>query len=719
MIKDVHIFSPGTQTSAQGVTREFTKDDLMQVADSYEPDVHEAPIRIGHQDNDKVPAWGWVKDVKMKGDDLVAEVEFSPLMEDYVKNGLYKKVSASFYSPESQINPEPGKWSLRHVAMLGAQPPAVKGLKGFAYAEESEGEDILDFAVTLSPDAVFDQELGPTLKVDAGPLEVLKEKLTEARSEMTSEEKAKQELDASAEEELEQQGAKQGAEFAEELKMKKKKVASGDQGAEDAEEEDDDDDEVESKEMEGKNLPDALKKNAAKKKAKAKGISEEEAMKEDEKEDYAGCDSKKRNYSEVEVPEGLDIAEYQEGFKQAVEAYAEALELGQDIEYEETEESTPSFEAGIKAGFEFAQADFQEPTFDPEKKKRGTDNLNSSDVGVKETPKSKIFEASEEEQFMEKKKKKTPTADELREEQVKAGGLGFEEDDAEHGEITAPKHGDDGKKGRKKSTLESQNDQSGRGEVGKAGGDDGREDKGSDKGVEDKARTEKGVDADGEERDKKGTDGGEQEKDREATGKAGKEGETGRDESSKPAGGAAGSGAAVKKPQVRVMYVGKKGSKAQPATSNYAEEKTEEVSQFSELEQRLAELEAANARLLSEKIAAEQAAHRSQLEEFAEALFAHGKLTPAVIDQTELVDYMEGLEHGTLEFSEGESAATKLMDLLAALPSQVDFSEIAGGKSADAIPFESLDPHEKALKMSKEDGLSYAEALKQTLFSAE
>ena len=122
------------------------------------------------------------------------------------------------------------------------------------------------------------------------------------------------------------------------------------------------------------------------------------------------------------------------------------------------------------------------------------------------------------------------------------------------------------------------------------------------------------------------------------------------------------------------MYVGKKGSKAQPATSNYAEEKTEEISQFSELEARLAELEAANTKLLSEKIAAEQAAHRSQLEEFAESLFAYGKLTPAVIGQTDLVDYMEGLENGTLQFAEGESAATKLMDLLAALPSQVEFS---------------------------------------------
>ena len=28
MKTDIHIFSPGTQTSAQGVTREFTKKDL-------------------------------------------------------------------------------------------------------------------------------------------------------------------------------------------------------------------------------------------------------------------------------------------------------------------------------------------------------------------------------------------------------------------------------------------------------------------------------------------------------------------------------------------------------------------------------------------------------------------------------------------------------------------------------------------------------------------
>jgi len=52
MKTDIHIFSPGTQTSAQGVTREFTAKDLQQAANSYNADLHEAPIRIGHEDND-------------------------------------------------------------------------------------------------------------------------------------------------------------------------------------------------------------------------------------------------------------------------------------------------------------------------------------------------------------------------------------------------------------------------------------------------------------------------------------------------------------------------------------------------------------------------------------------------------------------------------------------------------------------------------------------
>jgi hypothetical protein len=300
--------------------------------------------------------------------------------------------------------------------------------------------------------------------------------------------------------------------------------------------------------------------------------------------------------------------------------------------------------------------EFQEPTFDPtnkkgDTKKRGTDNLNSSDVGVKPTA-----------EYAEGDKK------------VKAVMPNVSQDDP-HGRGQVGKADEAGKTDRNS--------------VGK-GDDEGRDEKGSDGGAEEKDRKE-GAD-----------DGGKLEADRKKTGK---DDDHDRGLANKPGGGAPGSGKAIKSPSVRVMRVGKK--------ADYSES-----DQFSELSARLAELEAANAKLVQEKMAAERAAHRMQLEEFAESLYASGRLTDAVVEQEELVDYMEGLEHGTLEFAEGESAATKLMDLLAALPAQVTFSEVAA-HNPDEVLEENLNPHEKALRLSQEGNIDYAEALKQTLFSAE
>ena len=787
-IVDVHIFSPGKQTSAQGVEREFTKKDLKQVVDSYKPKVHEAPILIGHEMNDKMPSWGWVEKLKMKGDQLFAEVNFAPQMGDYIRDGLYKKVSASFYSPESKINPDPGKWSLRHVAMLGGQPPAVKGLSGFAYSEESEGEGVLDFAMTLTPDQVFDKELGPTLKSDLSPLESLKEQLEEARQEMAEEQKQKQGAQETLDDletgnEIE---TRDDSDFAEKKDMKKKAPA-GKQGAEEAEEEvsEEDAETVESKEKkmdpvgeadgdidndgdedssdeylkkrraaikksimsdksDNKELPEALKKNMKKK--------EEDAMEadtsdnsEDSVDHKAGCSSAKEymekysekehgemkaymekysdkeemkeymqkhgskymekdssDHSEIEVPEGMDPAQFEAGFKDAVDKFYAATEAGADeVVHEESEDQTADYKAGIEAGFEFAQArmsgfgsakhnekccdtdeesegqgpeaskvkkqnsganeldgeetKYGEPTFDPSndngaKKKRGSDGKDSSDVGVKET---------------------TP----------------FEEaDETAHEE------------------FDGQGRDFGRGKVGKAGvtGETNRASTGKAKKSADDAY--EGVLAD---------DNGDEEKSRASTGKAPSEDrkKVGKGPDSQDDGNTnyvstgspkMGSGKAIKSPSIRVMKVG--------SNSNFAE--------FSELTARLEQLEAANAKLVAEKAAAEQHAHRLQLEDFAESLYSTGRLTPAVCDQDELVDYMEGLEYGTLEFAEGESPATKLMELLASLPAQVSFSEVAA-LSSEEIPLENLDPHERALRLSKEEGLEYTEALKQTLFTAE
>ena len=187
MIRKIHVFKAGTQTSSGGVTKEFTPEILQEAASSYDPSVHEAPLVIGHAgDSDSVPAFGWVKKLEAKDGDLYADVEFSDVAEELVKNKHYKKVSISFYPDSSPVSPHPGKWNVRHLALLGAAPPAVKGLEAFKFGEVP-GET-LDFASELTLEKVIDEELGPSLVTEEGPLETLQEKLNEARKELSEEE---------------------------------------------------------------------------------------------------------------------------------------------------------------------------------------------------------------------------------------------------------------------------------------------------------------------------------------------------------------------------------------------------------------------------------------------------------------------------------------------------------------------------------------------------
>ena len=182
--KRVHVFKAGDQTSAQGIQRKFTPKEIQQVVDTYDTSIHEAPLVLGHQgDNDSLPSYGWIKNFERVGENLYANVAFSDVAKDLVKDGHYRKVSISFYSPDSQINPHKGQWSARHLALLGASPPAVKGLEPFNFVEV---DGVFDYAVALSAADIFDEELGPTLIVEKSPLEMLREKLNEVRQDVTS-----------------------------------------------------------------------------------------------------------------------------------------------------------------------------------------------------------------------------------------------------------------------------------------------------------------------------------------------------------------------------------------------------------------------------------------------------------------------------------------------------------------------------------------------------
>jgi hypothetical protein len=140
------------------------------MAETYNPESHHAPIVVGHpKDND--PAFGWIKALKVDGSTLLALPEqVAPEFAELVKAGRYKKRSISLY-PDG---------TLRHVGFLGAQPPAVKGLKDIAFAGASA--DIYEFADPEDADMTELEKLQQQLADEKKQRELAEGKAAEAEA---------------------------------------------------------------------------------------------------------------------------------------------------------------------------------------------------------------------------------------------------------------------------------------------------------------------------------------------------------------------------------------------------------------------------------------------------------------------------------------------------------------------------------------------------------
>ena len=136
--KTVHVFTAGEQISTSGKKTDFTEEHLDQIVSTYDPAVHEAPILLGHKEGSGNPAYGWVKSLYREGKKLMAKIDFTENCKELIEAGHYRKRSSSFYQPDSPVNPHKGNWSFRHLAILGAEPPAVKSLEDFSFLESSE-----------------------------------------------------------------------------------------------------------------------------------------------------------------------------------------------------------------------------------------------------------------------------------------------------------------------------------------------------------------------------------------------------------------------------------------------------------------------------------------------------------------------------------------------------------------------------------------------------
>jgi hypothetical protein len=132
----IEIFKTGQHTAMNGLTLSFSAADVAAIAANYNPALHEAPLVVGHPASD-LPAYGWVSGLSFADGVLSAlpnnvDADFSEM----VNARRFGKISAAFYEPNSPSNPVKGSYYLRHVGFLGAQPPAVKGLRSPQFAAD-------------------------------------------------------------------------------------------------------------------------------------------------------------------------------------------------------------------------------------------------------------------------------------------------------------------------------------------------------------------------------------------------------------------------------------------------------------------------------------------------------------------------------------------------------------------------------------------------------
>ena len=124
----VDIFRSGIHADSSNTTHSFSSDNISHMIQSFSPVRDRVPLVIGHPKMDS-PAYGWLAGLRQEGE--VLQAQFKDVHEDIkqlVERKHYKNVSVSLY----------GNKTLRHVGLLGAVPPAIKGLKEVQFSESQE-----------------------------------------------------------------------------------------------------------------------------------------------------------------------------------------------------------------------------------------------------------------------------------------------------------------------------------------------------------------------------------------------------------------------------------------------------------------------------------------------------------------------------------------------------------------------------------------------------
>jgi hypothetical protein len=119
--KEIELFRVGG-TASRGITPEI----LAEVA-TQDCEANPAAICFGHPKSD-TPAAGIVKKLRAVGNSLFGTVKLNDVAQTGVAKDEWINRSAAFFDPTHEANPRPGKWSFRHLGLLGAAAPGIPGM---------------------------------------------------------------------------------------------------------------------------------------------------------------------------------------------------------------------------------------------------------------------------------------------------------------------------------------------------------------------------------------------------------------------------------------------------------------------------------------------------------------------------------------------------------------------------------------------------------------
>ena len=135
----IPILRQGTFTDKYGQEVTIDKDVISQIVGTHDPTNFRAPLILSHDlppgetdvsiSEHSELAFGTPDRLEEKDGHVWAVFsKLAPKFREFWRNGQILGFSSSLYPPGNEANPYGDRWSLRHIAALGKNPPAIKGL---------------------------------------------------------------------------------------------------------------------------------------------------------------------------------------------------------------------------------------------------------------------------------------------------------------------------------------------------------------------------------------------------------------------------------------------------------------------------------------------------------------------------------------------------------------------------------------------------------------